>query len=523
MQKTKINFFKTIVLILGIIQINNTFAQTPCKEVIGYYPGWQWYDRSKLVNPETIQYEKYTIINYAFLYPLEDGTITITDPWGDKNLLLGAINWAVAPAGYDSNYDLGNPAYHHPGTSIVYHAHASGVPVLISLGGWTLSDDFSGIAANPVKRSNFAHWCNELIRVYNIDGIDIDWEYPGFADHGGTPADKENFTLLLQEVRDSLDALEPIVGKNLMLTAAVSGDPSKMEDVEWDNVTEILDYINLMSYDFFGAFSSETNHNAPLYAPESGDPNFNCDAAIQRLINVYNVPSTKLNMGVAFYGRTAITPGTAALHIPHTGAADLGTFSVDDGTPMYYNILIQQDNFDYHWDDTAKVPYLTGKDGLNSFVSYDDERSIGLKGQYIVDNELAGAIIWEITGDYVETIPGSGIIGSTPLTDTLNLALCNPPSDGSGPGDGDDGPFASSYESDVNTITFPNPATTTIYLKGNHNAYSEYTIYQLNGKRIKNAPLQTTSIDITDLTPGVYFLELTTDNQEKFIVKFIKK
>ena len=88
MQKTKINFFKTIVLILGIIQINNTIAQSPCKEVIGYYPGWQWYDRSKLVNPETIQYEKYTIINYAFLYPLEDGTITITDSYRHHGVSL---------------------------------------------------------------------------------------------------------------------------------------------------------------------------------------------------------------------------------------------------------------------------------------------------------------------------------------------------------------------------------------------------------------------------------------------------
>ena len=83
------------------------FAQNnPCKEVVGYYPNWQWYDRNKLVNPQTIDYSKYSILNYSFFEPLANGTIKITDPWADKNLLLGPINWAVAPAGYDSSYDF---------------------------------------------------------------------------------------------------------------------------------------------------------------------------------------------------------------------------------------------------------------------------------------------------------------------------------------------------------------------------------------------------------------------------------
>ncbi|QLH48213.1 MAG: hypothetical protein HWD58_10905 [Bacteroidota bacterium] len=73
----------------------------------------------------------------------------------------------------------------------------------------------------------------------------------------------------------------------------------------------------------------------------------------------------------------------------------------------------------------AQVPYLIGNGSLNTFVSYDDPQSIGLKANYIKNKNLRGAIIWEITGDYIETAPGSGIIAATPLVDTLKSVFCN--------------------------------------------------------------------------------------------------
>ena len=75
--------------------------------------------------------------------------------------------------------------------------------------------------------------------------------------------------------------------------------------------------------------------------------------------------------------------------------------------------------FNENWDNVAKVPYLTGKDGLNTFISYDDLQSIELKAQFIVEKQLRGAIIWEITGDYIETFPGSGQVSGTPLVSKL--------------------------------------------------------------------------------------------------------
>ena len=123
--------------------------------------------------------------------------------------------------------------------------------------------------------------------------------------------------------------------------------------------------------------------------------------------------------------RSSKTVGPAGLFVPTTGSSDNITYSIDDGTPLYYNVLNKMSLFTKHWDNLAKVPYLTGTGGLQTFVSYDDENSIGEKAQYIVDNNLRGAIIWEITGDYIETFSNSGVIAGTPLADTLNIVFCN--------------------------------------------------------------------------------------------------
>lgn len=127
-------------------------------------------------------------------------------------------------------------------------------------------------------------------------------------------------------------------------------------------------------------------------------------------------------MGIAFYGRTTTAESKPGLHTPHLAKEDKTTFAVDEGMPQFFNIVYQMDKFTKCWDDTAKVPYLVGKD-LNTFVSYDDERSIKLKAEYVLKANAAGVIIWDVTGDYVEKTPGSGRVSGTPLADVLNEVL----------------------------------------------------------------------------------------------------
>ncbi len=413
---------KTICALL-LVLLPLLLGAQPCREVIGYYPGWKWPKRNYLVNPLSIQYQRYTTINYAFFEPLPDGRVIPFDGFADKTILLGKIN-DKAPAGYKYRRTPGNPDYHNRQSSLVYQAHQHGVKVVLSIGGWTLTKNFPAIAASEKKRRRFAASCTELLRLYGLDGIDIDWEYPGYAANNGSAADKHNFTLLLSEVRRAMDDLEPQLGKKLWLTAAFGVAPVRMENIEWDKVVPLLDYINLMTYDFYGGNYWQTNHHAPLYAPREGLEGYDLHSVVQHLRHRYGVPPEKINIGLAFYGRSLKTKGDPGLHVATEKVPDTSTFQEGNGAPQFYTILAKQHLFFYHWDQEAQAPYLKSREPLNTFVSFEDENSVARKGRYIIENKLAGAIIWDITGDYLETYPGSGVVAITPLAKALSDALC---------------------------------------------------------------------------------------------------
>ncbi|MFN0033120.1 MAG: glycosyl hydrolase family 18 protein [Flavobacteriales bacterium] len=481
----------TITLLCSMCCALSVFAQTPCLEVVGYYPGWQWYDRNNLVSPSTIDYSQYTIIQYAFMNVLADGHLQITDPWGDKNLLLGSINWATAPFGYDTAYDLGNSDYHIANTNLAHYCHQNDVQLLMSVGGWTQSFNFSSIAADATLRSTFASDCAYICALYELDGIDIDWEYPANAQ------DAANFTLLLEDVREALDAMEITMSQELMLTAAVSASSTSMEFIEWDNVVPLLDIINLMSYDFYGTWDAVLNHNAPLYTPAQGDATFSCDYALQNLMTVHAVPAGKITMGIPFYGRTQLSNTTPALFGTGNGQADNSHFGVDEGTPLYYNILLQQDDFTTYWDNVAKVPYALSSTN-NSFLSYDDSASVALKAQYIVEHQLRGCIIWEITGDYVETSPGSGVIADTPLARSINDVFCATPE--------------RVTEAEESFVLYPNPAEQYIRLRFTSNVrHDEVVLCNYLGQTVRVIPISNGSdvvIPLEDLSEGCYHLRI---------------
>jgi len=461
------------------------------KEIVGYYPNWQWYDRSGLVDPESIMYEKYTVINYAFFRPLADGSIVTVDAWADENILLGPMIWW--------------PVQTHDSTkSLPYLAHQAGVKVLPSIGGWNDSYNFPGIAASPTKRQNFVDHCINLIIDLKFDGIDLDWEYPGYEPNGGTPADKENFTYLCQELRAGLDALELQTGQEYMLTTCIGSAEERMQNIDFENILPLMDMINLMTYDFHGSWDPESNHHTPLYSPAVGNPDWCFDGTFTKITEEYDVPADMINIGIAFYGKGLAN--CTQLYGPHTGY-DGATFSEDEGQPLYYNIMKKMDQFSYFWDDQVKCPYLLGN-SINTFVTYDNLRSVGLKAQYVKDYNAKGIIIWEITGDYMETSPGSGVIQGTPLLDTIHAVF----------------DAITSVEESINifeesAFIYPNPACDVIHLEGISSG-AEIAIYNSNGAKIdftRNGP----SVDVSDFPTGIYFIRIQNEGITKNL-KFIK-
>jgi chitinase len=383
MHRFSISFF------IALIVLSSPTASAQPKEIIGYFPSWKWNSRANLVSAERIPFDKLTTVNYAFFVPLPNGEIVGKDTVGDRLYLRSGSGHRLT--------DL---------------AHRHGTKVLLSIGGWEGSDNFPAIAASASRRAVFAKSCMAALAEFDFDGLDIDWEYPGYADHQGTPNDKHNFTLLLRALRDSLDERGQNTGKTYLLTAALPAGTSMVANIALDTVSMLLDRLNIMTYDFHGPWDSVSDHNSPLYPSKYADSTLCVDAAFRLYRTTYGVPSAKINLGVPFYGHT-FTHCTA-LQSTHRGA-DTTHFSAA-GT-FYYDIFRLRKSFTRYWDDQAKVPYLISP-AWELFVSYDDEESVRAKAQYVLDHNACGVIAWEITGDFLED-------GSTPLLDAIGGVLRN--------------------------------------------------------------------------------------------------
>ncbi|MGM7700476.1 glycoside hydrolase family 18 protein [Pseudalkalibacillus sp. Hm43] len=349
---------------VGPKEVNATNSST--KKVVGYYGGWGAYSGYEA---KDIKASKLTHLNYAFADVSDGGKVVIGDP-------------EVDPTNFQQlkQLKLDNP----------------NLQTLISVGGWSYSENFSDAAATPSAREKFAESAVSFIQKHGFDGVDIDWEYPvngGAPNNKHRPEDKENFTLLIKETRSQLDALEQKTGEQYILTIAGTAGTSFLKNTEMDKLATHLDFVNLMTYDINGQWYQKTGHNAPLYTSSGNPPNkWSADDTVKVYAEA-GVPKDKLVLGVPFYGRKydAITPLNKGLHQP---------FVVDGGSLTYDTLeksYINQNGYKRHLDPETKVPYLWN--GTSSFISYEDPESIGFKTDYIHDNGLAGAMIWELSHD----------------------------------------------------------------------------------------------------------------------------
>ena len=371
------------------------------RDVVGYFPSYKWRPGEHGLTPREIPFDRLTIINYAFFVPLPDGTIAGKDTAGDARFLPDH------PAeGTDDTLTLkAGDARDNRSPSLTALAHRHGVRVLLSIGGWDDSETFPAVATDPARRALFAHACAAAILRYGFDGIDIDWEYPGFEEHNGSPADSVNFPLLLGTLRDTLNRLGRSLGRHLTLSAAVPATEAHAGRMAIRRIAEILDYLNVMTYDLYGTWDARAYHNAPLCAGPGGDSARSVDGVFRLYHDTYGIPARRINLGVPFYGHTfADCPELLGTH----AGADTTVFA----GATYANVAARAGEFTRHWDPFALVPYLTSP-ARRTLVSYDDAASVRLKAEYAAAHGARGLIIWEITQD---ALPD----GSHPLLDAID-------------------------------------------------------------------------------------------------------
>jgi chitinase len=266
-----------------------------------------------------------------------------------------------------------------------------GLKVILSVGGWG-AEGFSDAALTPESRAKFASSGLKLIQEYGFDGIDIDWEYPGQPGDNNVfrKEDKENFTLMLKALRDELKK----TGLPYLLTIASGADE---EYFRWTNLGEAqkyLDFINVMSYDFYSGLSTISGHHSNLTKTTiPGAIGISAEIAVDRHMKA-GVPAEKLVVGVPFYGRF-----WRGVPDKYNGLYQQGTTT---GQYKVYteisNIYLNKNTFTRYWDKSAQAPYLYSKDSA-MIISYDDPESLKLKTDYVKSRHLGGIMFWEYNGD----------------------------------------------------------------------------------------------------------------------------
>ena len=360
---------KSIPLILFLLLIAPLSCTEKSKEapssdkkiIIGYVPGFRG-----VLDKLSIDATKLTHINYAFV-DVQDSLAWLTNRETDT------VNFRILNRLKEVNPDL---------------------KILISIGGWSWSGNFSDAVLTPESRSKFAKSSVDMVADFELDGVDIDWEYPGQRGDNNVfrPEDKQNYTLMFEALREELDKLSKTTGNYYELTTAVGASASYIEHTEMARAAKYLDYVNLMTYDFYTS-GNTAGHHSNLYPPEDYAKDASAHKSVQLFLEA-GVPAEKLVMGVPFYGRSWIMQSAEKQgnNMPVADRARGG------GYTYIKDSLVNKQGFVRYWDEKAQAPYLFNRE-TNQLLSYDDEESVRLKCQYVLDHKLAGMMFWQYASD----------------------------------------------------------------------------------------------------------------------------
>ncbi|KAH8410070.1 hypothetical protein KR009_005602, partial [Drosophila setifemur] len=301
-----------------------------------------------------------------------------------------------------------------------------GVPVLIAIGGWTDSsgDKYSRLARDDIKRRVFASTAVSFLQRYGFSGLHLDWNYPKcwHSDCSKGPAsDRPNLTKLLRDLQAEFHR----ANHKYMLGVAISGYKEIItEAYELSALSDIVDYMTVMTYDYHGAWEQQTGHVSPLYgSPSDKYPQYNTNYTMQLLVNM-GARSDKLILSIPFYGQSfTLKQSLQKLEgdgIPSTGPGEGGELTKQPGMLAYYEICQR----------ISKSKWLSGRDTYrrsgpyallgDQWVGYEDPASVEAKTRYAINNRFAGVAAWTVDLDDFQNRCCSE---SFPLLKAINRAM----------------------------------------------------------------------------------------------------
>ncbi|MFC5597121.1 glycosyl hydrolase family 18 protein [Deinococcus cellulosilyticus] len=394
---------KTSTAVTATVNIPTTsFPRPTGKTIVAYFANWT---RNSGYTVNSLPADKVDVINYSFA-KIVGGKCASTD--------INADYGGTGPTVGGGFNDIK-----------LLKARNPSIKAVISIGGWSWygtglnpNQEFAKVAATDASRQTFVKSCIDqfvkgIMPGYNtyegvFDGIDIDWEFPGEC--GGEPTycpatltqaqtERANWLKLLQEFRRQLDAYKP----GLLLTVAVNSHPRIVQTYKDEGLipglNQVLNWINVMTYDYSGTWSSITGHNTPL-DQNPRDPNAAQNFTIKSGLTAWNnagIPRNHLIPGFAFYGRgwanVSAGPNSDGLFNPASGGASGGEEVGSASYRTLVNLVINNPAFTKYYDTYAQAPYAY--DPVNRiFWSYDNAQSIGAKATYTKQNGYGGAMFW---------------------------------------------------------------------------------------------------------------------------------
>lgn len=349
------------ILALTCCTLSELQAKDTTKAVIAYV-----FAKDRVIAPDEIAATKVTRINYAF-----------------ANIQNGEVVEGFA---------------HDKGNFEVLNSLKKKNPrlqVVVSVGGWTWSGGFSDVSLTPESRKKFVDSALRFVRRYDLDGIDIDWEYPGLPGIGNTfrPEDKQNYTMLLKELRERLNKEGKARRRHFVTSVATGASPKFLEHTEMGKAQRYVDSVNLMSYDYYEPDSdTTTGDHSPLFTDPADPKHVSTDASV-KLYEAAGVPAGKIVVGVPFYGHAwgDVDAKNNGLFQPGKKIRLQANYSAIAGGLL-------TNGFERYWDEASSVPFLYSPK-TKTFISFEDPASIALKCKYVMQHKLGGMMFWEYFGD----------------------------------------------------------------------------------------------------------------------------
>jgi len=345
------------ICLLGLLSLA-ALAQTPAsspKRLLGYYPSWSKYNNPPFVySADQIPYNQLTHIAHAFVLvdSKADGTLSV-------------------PAGFLE-------------ATLIAKAHAAGVKVMVSIGGGdgVQGPRFNRMARSDASRKTFARNVHSFLKKNGYDGVDIDWEIP-------YEKDSSDMVTLMQELRNELPS-------PWLISMATPSDPrSYGKGFDIPALAPILDFMNVMTYDFTGSWAGFAGLNSPLFQdPDDPDQNGSLKTSMDLYQNIYGISPSQMNVGTPFYGYEF--DGSNALWA--SCGACTGVNQQNYGP--YIKPRINHEGWEREFDNSSKSPYLVDST-LPGFITYDDGASTTRKTLYVLKQRgFGGMFMWELSADY---------------------------------------------------------------------------------------------------------------------------